>query len=317
MKSYFYIISLLVVLASCESVIDVDIPHEPPKLVVNTLINPDSVIQVRISQSQYILDESNFKKVNNATVSIFEEGVLKEQLTKTQEDGVYISQFKPQIGKSYTLTAEAPNFTSIEATTFLDPKVPIEEIALDSTIEVNGSFCVDDSCITYYQVYYKVGLTLQDPGNEPNYYSTVAYVKRHYIYETQNPDGSYRIDTLEYIEQLYLFSNDVSVALAEFDLDGGGYWGEEILFSDETFDGQTYTFDFEIESGFDSHNKAEEIIFVLKHLSEAQYEYQISKELQNWNDGNPFAEPVPVYNNIKNGFGIFAGYSADTKVEKP
>jgi len=31
---------------------------------------------------------------------------------------------------------------------------------------------------------------------------------------------------------------------------------------------------------------------------------------------DPFAEPVQVYNNIENGFGIFAGYAADVDTIK-
>ncbi|MFP4340863.1 MAG: DUF4249 family protein [Cyclobacteriaceae bacterium] len=36
-----------------------------------------------------------------------------------------------------------------------------------------------------------------------------------------------------------------------------------------------------------------------------------STGLQLDTDGNPFAEPVPVYNNIMGGYGIFAGFSQD------
>ena len=38
------------------------------------------------------------------------------------------------------------------------------------------------------------------------------------------------------------------------------------------------------------------------------------KLVKDANGGDPFSEAVPVYNNVENGFGIFAGYSADSVV---
>ena len=44
-------------------------------------------------------------------------------------------------------------------------------------------------------------------------------------------------------------------------------------------------------------------------LSKALYKYKRSVRLQGYNDDNPFAEPVPIYNNIEGGLGIFGGTS--------
>ena len=177
-----------------------------------------------------------------------------------------------------------------------------------------GTECTElDSCTDIYSNDYDVKLTLEDPANSADYYSVITFSKRTITYIDENPDGTTEEVSYEIIQQLYLHSEDVSVALADFDLEGGGAWGEEILFSDEIFNGKTYTFNFEIDNSFYKGYDKHELIFLLKHLTEAQYKHQVSRELQNWNDGNPFAEPVPVYNNIENGFGIFAGYSVDSK----
>ena len=35
-----------------------------------------------------------------------------------------------------------------------------------------------------------------------------------------------------------------------------------------------------------------------------------SIDLQSYNDGSPFSEPVPIFNNIENGYGIFGSYAS-------
>ena len=48
------------------------------------------------------------------------------------------------------------------------------------------------------------------------------------------------------------------------------------------------------------------------HISEAYYEYLKTARLHDESRENPFAEPLNVYGNVENGYGIFAGYSSQT-----
>jgi len=47
----------------------------------------------------------------------------------------------------------------------------------------------------------------------------------------------------------------------------------------------------------------------LLHVSKEYYDYGIKLEQAQIN-GNPFAEPVPMYSNVNGGFGIFAGFNS-------
>ena len=49
------------------------------------------------------------------------------------------------------------------------------------------------------------------------------------------------------------------------------------------------------------------------HIDPSYYFYSVSKQKYYQADGNPFAEPVQVYNNIENGFGILSAYSRTSK----
>ena len=48
------------------------------------------------------------------------------------------------------------------------------------------------------------------------------------------------------------------------------------------------------------------------YISAAYYEYLKTARLHDYTRENPFAEPLSVYSNVENGYGIFAGYSSQT-----
>ena len=61
------------------------------------------------------------------------------------------------------------------------------------------------------------------------------------------------------------------------------------------------------DEGFDPN---QEIFVQLKSVSEDYFNYFNTVSLQSWTSGDPFSEPVQVYSNVQDGFGIFAGYQS-------
>ncbi|MGE5395011.1 MAG: DUF4249 family protein, partial [Candidatus Saccharibacteria bacterium] len=51
----------------------------------------------------------------------------------------------------------------------------------------------------------------------------------------------------------------------------------------------------------------------VQRISKDLYNYLKYLELYDYYHENPIAEPVPVYSNVKNGAGIFAGFNDDAK----
>lgn len=308
MKKLSYIFFVCAFFMACETVVEVDVPREAPKLVANAFINPDSLISVRVSKSKFVLDNAPLRTVDHANVSIFENDELKEQLAFLGE-GLYSASFKPSEGKAYTLRIAADGFESIEATTFIKNPVPIQEIQYDTISEEAGSSCIGDDCTIFYYTNFKLNLKLNDPADEENFYEVEVFKKGiQVIYNYDSVGNYYPVDSIIYYQPVYLSSEDPAVSDLEFEFEGEGYYGETLLFSDEIFNGKSYMLNFKTN---DYSTDTEELIVTLKSLDEARYRYLRSKELQNWNEGNPFAEPVNVYNNIENGYGIFGGYSSD------
>ena len=85
--------------------------------------------------------------------------------------------------------------------------------------------------------------------------------------------------------------------------------------NDILFNGQTKSLEISLPNEDNYWNEAGYIWsyrniglrFYLHNISQDYYYYRRSLELYNQSSDNPFAQPVQVYSNIENGFGIFAG----------
>ncbi|MCW9707476.1 DUF4249 domain-containing protein [Fodinibius salsisoli] len=280
----------------CENVVQLDVPNKENQLVVNSLFHPDSTFGVSLSQSQFVLDNGEFKKVSGATVKLTdEEG---DELTTMQEgeSGIYTSDLKPQSGRSYQIKVSKEGFPSATAT----GNVPADsammtkyEVKRNSSSQrfINLSIWLDDSnSEDYYQLYGKQKITLY--GEE--------------------------IDTTTYEHELF-FSSDDPV------------FGEEVngqrrlLLDDVLFNGKTYKINLSTTVGStqcspmsEICDQETEVILYIRKLSEAYFKYMETLSLQDNLSENPFAEPVPVYDNIENGVGIFGGYKvSEYPIEVP
>lgn len=312
MKRFNFLVIACILFIACETIVEVDVSRESPKLVANAFINPDSIISVRLSQSKYVLDNTPLSVVEGAQISIFENDHLKEVLQEKGQ-GLYTSSFRPLEGKAYTLRAEANDFETVESTTFIRPKVPIQSLQYQADKTEQSTACSIDSCWTMYSTKYTFNLTLKDPANETGYYEISGFLKDTDIYNQYDDFGNIiGQDTVVYLQPAYFNTEDPAVTDLEFAFEEGGYYGETLLFSDDIFAGKEYTIKFDLDSYVSENTK--EVSIVLKTIDEARYRYLRSKELQNKNEGNPFAEPVNVYNNIEHGYGIFASYSADSYI---
>ena len=135
-----------------------------------------------------------------------------------------------------------------------------------------------------------------------NYYF-IQVIERRYVTYTLD-DGS---DTT-FIEdtKLSVYSDD-PIAFAD-----DWYMEEGVIFNDEVINGKEYTIWFKGNSYYYDNNESRSVYYIIfKTVSKEFYRYYISLAKHMNAQGEIFMEPVQVYTNIENGFGIFAGYSAD------
>jgi hypothetical protein len=135
------------------------------------------------------------------------------------------------------------------------------------------------------------------------------------LLETYSVNEYLLIKDLDTIEYALDTTKQYMVLTDEVFQNGGSPWREQGLFNDLLFNGQNKTLELEIpyenwsgsEDGYDWSYQTLTLRLYLHNISISYYYYRTSLELFQNASGNPFAQPVQVFSNVENGFGIFAG----------
>jgi hypothetical protein len=273
MKFSLYFILLVLLFTSCEKYIDMEIPDNGRKIVANCIYTDTGNIVVNLSMSRFILDNSEYNPLSGATVQFYENNEFKGFLNEFNT-GIYISSgFNASKGFEHKLIITKGD-QIITAVSHLPNSV---SISFEDTSRVQRE----------YNEYMRLRFTISDPGANDNYYMIGFTIKDQWAEEMGEKYSVYFYTDEPFIE--------------EYGMDGYG------VFSDESFSGQTKTmaFDFDLYN-FPSDTNV--LYFNLLSVSKDMYMYVKTVNAQQAND-SPFAEPVMVYTNIDNGFGIFGGYS--------
>jgi hypothetical protein len=274
---------LVSILFSCVQDVNLEYDHES-KLCLNCILNPDSLISANLTLSHALENSGNFEKVNNASIKLFENDSLKGELIFIS-DGKYLLKQKPVSGKTYKIVAEASGHIPISANTTI-PEKPIIKYTKDTTSYIeNLNVPIFD-----------LNVQLIDQPGKNNYwlYSTSINSGVKYGGDCKEINAPY-IDTFNrYID------SDSKYGFRHF---------LQIRMTDEGYDGQIL--DFTIPDNYVYiYYKAQHFLCGDEH-----YDMHIKTTLikrMSENDDLPFYEPVQIYSNIENGYGIFGSCAITT-----
>ncbi len=271
---------LMLLLSSCETVVEMELPAHEPKLVVNAVINPDSLFTVEVSPSQNPLSNKAHEPVSNATVQVYQ---ADQHLYTLQHkgNGTYSTDQKPQALQHYELKVEAPGLPTASATTYI-PAAPAISNLNATPVAATAS---DGPTVS-------ATFTLADTPGQENFYYIQAFT----------PDTSY-LDGQPY-------RRSVGVRLVE-PFEDEFTMEDHYFFSDKLFDGKVVTLRLDLE------NPPQYTTYVrIAHITREFYDYVRTLNKQSYRD-NFATPPGPVANNIQSGIGVFAGYHAVTLVMEP
>jgi Domain of unknown function (DUF4249) len=344
MQKLKYIFSILFILSiwSCETVIEnVALPYEE-RIVVQAFISPqDTLLEVKISKTRPVTGtfpadqfygSQVYKPLDGATIEI-SDGVRKANfLFQTisnpngteydQKTGKLVTQtrtgyflktkdFSIIAGKTYTLTAKAPNLPDVSATCTVPSRKLIESKDFTiikgniDSVKSGGSYSSSGTILyNYYNLTKRFNITVNDITNEENYYA-VAYYSQKFTQYIE--DGSGRQLTNPYI----FIQEPGSDFINDYKQDG------KVLNFQKT----------DINMGFYNNDPNKQVnpynlrtmihnLSIFVAITDKAY-YQYNKSISSGrglNDDNPFAEPVLTYSNINGGLGVFAGYNT-TRVD--
>jgi len=294
-----YIIMLFIpLIMACEKIIDIDIPDSERKIVLNGLINPDSLIEVNISRSMSILEDNIFLFLEDASVSLYEDNVEIGSLQYMGFGDYKLLDFYPAFGSSYRLEVESSGLKSVSAQTELPAPVPFSEIDT-SSIENNWG----ESAL-------KLSFSLQDPQEE-NFYA-LSLNATHKVFDFETFELLDSLTTYQlYFELSTSGQGNVQDLLVEDN--ATVYFNSKVFIADHLFNGKEFNIDLLVEKYFFMDADTVWIDVNVEHVPKAYYLYAASINKYDRTHDNPFSEPVSVYSNVENGLGIFTGYSTSSR----
>lgn len=263
---------ILVMMTSCEQVVEIDIPEHESQLVLSSFYKAgDTKITAHLTKSLAINSNEDTEDISGATIKLYENDVLLGQLEETtNSSSTYLLELSAPLyqEKTYKITAEASGYEAILATqnTPVKPQIISVRYFPRSRPGIDGSF--------------KDGLRVkfQDTPMNDDYYEFRAY------------RGS--------------VDNGWSLNWAESYTPGMEQKREGIsLLNDNLFAGNTYEIELLVW--------AEDTTYIdhrIEVISISRDKYLFSKLLEAYYNvnTNPFAQPIIMHTNVENGQGIFS-----------
>jgi hypothetical protein len=277
-RSIIFLFFLCLACTSCIKNLETDIPVSS-KLCFNCILNPDSLISGSLSLSQSISEVKTFKKVNNASIELKKDGQVIGNMKNTGE-GIYSLDLKPSSGSFYEISVNTEGFKPLYASTKVPEKPSVSYQKGEAELQVISS------AYSYYT--YPAIFTIHDkPG-----------INRYWKYGKNLLNGIWRFMGGHYDVDAPFFDDFNKVTEATYKY--GYYYAYYLRINDTGHDGETLTFsETYFLTGYD-------VLFFLD-VDEHYDKYMKSTIKQMMNDGDNllFNEPVQIYTNIKNGYGIF------------
>ena len=304
-KILVFVSVILTVLISCETIVEIDLPEKEPVITVNSLFVPftppyPQQFKVELTSSVPILDTSNYKTIiPDATVYLFENNEIIDTLEYIDTAEYYVSSVFPQTGKNYRLEVSKAGFNNVTCSDI----VP-ERVCFDTATVINYGGLDSNG-----EPFSEITLSFSDPAGVVNYYEIAvsrAGSYNDYFYLSANDEI---ITSESYYPSILMFDarrpqflpyNDIKINETPKEL--------KIFYMPpymKIIDGNN-------ESTYiNSH-----IIDIhFRSVSENYYKFRTSylQHLNNKRGDGLFGmnEPINVYTNVENGYGIFAGYQED------
>jgi len=282
----------IILLSSCIKEVPFNGDETDASLTLDAVVANDSVFEVRLEQSVFFLHQENSRKIKeNAVLTLHDQtNDLLYEVSTPEEENRYVFPITVQPSNKYKLTVTHPDFETIESSIKTIKTVPI--ISCDTSTENNASRIFVD-------------LTWQDPAEEDNFYMVIVRQTQEAINNYDAPFGHLEFTTED--------PNLVEAEIFEIIDDGYTYPIRTAVLTDKSFNGTTKTFHFDFNNPFyfyeseDEQNRKIEICLI--SINEDFLNYWLS--VQQFGQLEEFSEPLQIYTNVQNGFGIFGSVGYD------
>ena len=285
-------LSFLFILQNCTKVIEIDIPQDNPRQVLNCLFTENKPFKVRLTKSVGMLDDFS-TPIDNATVVLYENNIAVETLNYA--NSYYTSQLTAQPNKNYKISSSATGFEQINAQNTI-PAPPIitnvsliEEAYFDTTLE--GFFG-------------QLNIIIEDDIVQNNYYE-LEIIRTYYFMNGNEEEYIVGLTGIEFCSDPIIMNE-----IDEQSISKG------LVFTDESFNGTSSELQFDFINHYNDDDTPISYKVVLRSITEDYYRYKKRlnkhthfREGEIW---DVLIEPIQMYSNIEEGYGIFAGYNENS-----
>lgn len=286
---WFFVLPLIVI-CSCSREIPLpksaDLAHGP---VIHAFLQPDSAIQANCSKVVGILNA--FEPELNATITVQINSNLPFPLNAVSP-GIYnnpLSQIKARDTVLFHFHSPSDSF---QLKQIIPSKIVFSKT--DSITEPIAGIGITQG--------FKI--QFQDSAVDQNFYR--FYAKR-LIRKYTRDKNNIIIDSAQFWETMRIDGNDLPFVRNNYN----NYTEQEILFSDETFNGVLATFHFFnlLPNQNTEFEKTLRVNITLENLSKPLYDYYNSRAAHLWSQKSITQLPGPVTGNIPNGYGVVGAYT--------
>jgi hypothetical protein len=315
MRHYLLLACLLVQFGCSEDFFNKDVyvelpPHEP-RIVLNTVIvEGDTSVHFIITQSIPINGKgSTSARVAGVKLSVKRNGIDVSGIYLDQESGHFISEHQPQVGDVYKITIDAPGFKTATSETIIPPKAVL----------LSAKFAGKRYDLDGYE-YAAIKFRIKDVDINPDFFEVVISRISSTTFTEHRKDGTDSVysNSNEY-DDSYLsspYSSLISSAQGlqfsdaifknnEIELE---IWADSYLL--DNANQPAYEYEYEQEDGTVVNVKEtpSRVFLKVNAVTNAYHKYMSTYDIHQYNQYPDLfsGEPVPMPNNIENGFGLFA-----------
>ena len=297
---FLFLIPFLI-LYSCEKEITFDLDTPEDMLCLNCILEADNdSVAIYVTKVQSVQNDTAFTPVANARIELSKEGQLLQGIVY-RGNGRYLLKHKPEVGKKYEISVEVDGYKTLTAETII-PAFPIANaIMKQDTI-------FDEYWVNGYRTKNKLVINIEDTPTKDYYWFQIAMI---YNYEGKQPFGdyysSYMSDKMYFDEFNRYYMQDITYPFTNYEYKGA------LRLDDEVFTNSKIQFSLAAKPPITLFIINGDVYF------DKYYKSSIKQFLTYEYDDLPIFEPVQMYSNIENGFGIFGSiaiadfYIADKK----
>ncbi|SFF66156.1 DUF4249 domain-containing protein [Sunxiuqinia elliptica] len=275
MKKILLVLIGYIVVSACQKIIEIELPDQELVPVVNCLFTEGEPFKVHLSRVK-AADSKTYAAIDDASVKLFDGDEFLGTLN-SEGEGVYLdSALLPKIGHSYSLEIKSPD----------DDAIRVEDFLPGIGLQVLGHHFIQNAGIDDEgQSYSELRIELSDSEDSENFYG---------ISVLADP-GVGKLFPLE------ITSNDTKITNEIIVED----YPDILVFRDDQFNASTTVvsvrFSYDIATHFRLYSFSSDAFSYIRSLIIHNY----TKEYDFWE----VYEPIAVYSNVENAYGIFAGYS--------